>query len=195
MSDLTVSCSSGRPGEPEVKHKSSSRIRTEEQSLGRHVGFSMHAGTGENAPEKADFRAVCIAGWCAVPAKRCREEDEGRCGPAPEREMALEAGKPVLEDERICRYCLGGEEECPEQGPLISPCKCRGDQRYFCNPKAISAICHRRLACAVQVGSHRMLKAMAALGIGAAANTPSTAARFCLLCLRAQHPRWTVMGA
>lgn len=30
------------------------------------------------------------------------------------------------EDEPMCRYCFGGEED----GPLISPCRCKGDQKF-----------------------------------------------------------------
>lgn len=30
------------------------------------------------------------------------------------------------DDERLCRYCFGG----PEDGPLISPCKCSGGQKW-----------------------------------------------------------------
>lgn len=32
----------------------------------------------------------------------------------------------MSDDEKICRFCFEGEEE----GPLISPCDCRGDQKY-----------------------------------------------------------------
>ena len=30
------------------------------------------------------------------------------------------------EEERMCRYCFEGEEE----GPLISPCACKGGQKW-----------------------------------------------------------------
>ena len=39
--------------------------------------------------------------------------------------MATAAPAPE-EEERLCRYCFEGEES----GPLISPCACRGDQKY-----------------------------------------------------------------
>jgi len=40
-----------------------------------------------------------------------------------------EAEKPATE-EKQCRICLGGEEEVPEQGRLIRPCRCKGTIRY-----------------------------------------------------------------
>jgi len=33
---------------------------------------------------------------------------------------------PIEENEQLCRYCFDG----PEDEPLISPCDCRGDQKY-----------------------------------------------------------------
>ncbi|KAI9012742.1 hypothetical protein BC832DRAFT_547898 [Gaertneriomyces semiglobifer] len=33
-------------------------------------------------------------------------------------------------DDRICRICFGGQEDEPELGRLLSPCKCNGTMKY-----------------------------------------------------------------
>ncbi|KDQ20685.1 hypothetical protein BOTBODRAFT_26700 [Botryobasidium botryosum FD-172 SS1] len=52
---------------------------------------------------------------------------ESQHDPLPD--LAPEPEKPPTE-EKQCRICLGGEEEVPEQGRLIRPCRCKGTIRY-----------------------------------------------------------------
>jgi len=57
------------------------------------------------------------------------EEDQGntgRAGAGAEGEAASAAADEEMDEEAICRYCLDGLES----GPLLSPCNCRGGQKY-----------------------------------------------------------------